>query len=249
MPNIIDETDATDAFWLDDIHILYRNNNYLKFFPSLKMTRNQQLNSITRLSAYLFILFIFFANSYNWMYLPLIAIIMIVILKKIKGGKYIGGLGSTDTLKPGDLKYSEKLSHKPDPKNPGPPDITIDKKMEESESDYSSSEEECQRPNKDNPFMNYLMSDYHNDPKKQKLPGCNVNRGSIKKEMKGEYYKDLYRNIDDLFETYNGERQFYTLPASEINNDQDKFARWLYYAKNTCRGDGKNCLKFKHRQL
>ena len=36
-----------DKFWLDDIHVLFNNNNHLEFFPTKFMTRNQQLNSFS----------------------------------------------------------------------------------------------------------------------------------------------------------------------------------------------------------
>jgi hypothetical protein len=181
----------TEEFWLDNIKVLYEN--YLIFFPNKEMTRNQLLNSITRLSIYLFIFFLLFAEDLNWLYLPIFTILIIITLYYINDNK----------------------------------------------EDYT---EKCRNPTKNNPNMNYLMSDYFDENNDKKA--CDVNDEVIQDQVKDKYYKDLYRNVGDLFETQNSKRQFYTMPSSNLANDQDTFAKWLYNDVNNCKKGG-NCMKYE----
>ena len=87
--------------------------------------------------------------------------------------------------------------------------------------------------------MNVLISDYD----KERLPACDPEEK--KDEMLDFYNENLYRNVEDLFERKNSERQFYTLPTTTIPNDQTAFAKWLYGTPKTCKYDGINCLKYE----
>ena len=52
----------------------------------------------------------------------------------------------------------------------------------------------------------------------------------------------LIRDVDDLFERFNSQRQFYTVPGNSIPNDQDTFAKWLYARPKSCKeGNGLQC--------
>ena len=73
-------TNNEDIFWLNDFSILFKNDNYLYFFPSKYMTRNQQLNSLSRYSIYLFVVFFILSNNKNWLYLPIFIILICVML-------------------------------------------------------------------------------------------------------------------------------------------------------------------------
>ena len=44
------------VFWLDDLTVLYNNQNYIKFVPTSDMSRIEQLNALTRFCIYLLIL-------------------------------------------------------------------------------------------------------------------------------------------------------------------------------------------------
>ena len=86
--DIIDNSNITDTnknvFWLNDITTLYKDKKYLQFIPNSSMTRIEQLNSITRFCIYLLILFLLFDDSSdNWILLPIIGIIFMIILFNI----------------------------------------------------------------------------------------------------------------------------------------------------------------------
>ena len=58
-------------FWLEDITVLYKNNNYTKIIPTSNMSRNEQLNSITRFCIYYIILLLLTNKEDEWIKLPL----------------------------------------------------------------------------------------------------------------------------------------------------------------------------------
>lgn len=64
-------------FWLSDYKELY---NEINLFPNKNMTKNQILNSFTRYSILMIILFFFIGSSSNWYYLPIGIIIGSIIL-------------------------------------------------------------------------------------------------------------------------------------------------------------------------
>ena len=102
--------------------------------------------------------------------------------------------------------------------------------------------ERCTKPTRENPFMNVLMHEYTENPKRGKA--CNLK--GVDKYV-DEYFDDnLYRSIDDIYNKNASDRQYYTMPYTEIPNDQDRFAQWLYGIEDkTCKeGNGLKCKYF-----
>jgi hypothetical protein len=73
-----------DIFWIYDPTILFKNGNYYKIVPSPNMTTTQVLNSLTLFFVYLIILFFLFSVKNGCMYIPIIAIIIIIFLYLIQ---------------------------------------------------------------------------------------------------------------------------------------------------------------------
>ena len=71
-----------EKFWLDDPTELYKNGKYTQFMPQYAMTRNQQLNSVTRLGIYMVILILMFYNNTNLLFIPITIILIAALLKK-----------------------------------------------------------------------------------------------------------------------------------------------------------------------
>lgn len=84
-------------------------------------------------------------------------------------------------------------------------------------------------PTTENPLMNPLITDIQTG-EAHKLPSSQHDtQEEIHKMMNTNFYSD----VSDLYEKNNADRQFYTVPAKSIPNDQEKFAHWLYYSKPT----------------
>jgi hypothetical protein len=103
-------------------------------------------------------------------------------------------------------------------------------------------EEKCTKPTMENPFMNVMMNEYQENPKRGKA--CDVDQV---KEYVDDYFENtLYRSVDDIYNKDSSTRQYYTMPNTNIPNDQEGFANWLYkIPEKTCKeGNGEKCKYF-----
>lgn len=96
---------------------------------------------------------------------------------------------------------------------------------------------ECKKPTIDNPFMNYTLSDLINN---NNIKACKYD--NVKKEIKKNFRKDLFTDSSDIWGKYISDRNFYTLPNTDIVNNQTEFAEWLYGDNGKCKINGE-CLK------
>ena len=110
---------------------------------------------------------------------------------------------------------------------------------------YNGEKGVCQRPSKENPMGNVLLSDYKDQP--NRLGAC----------MYEDVQDDIYKYVDNTFPISNtrsrsalpeyqrkaAARQFITAPVTTIPGDQTAFAEWCYGKKNRplCRDDPSMC--------
>lgn len=106
----------------------------------------------------------------------------------------------------------------------------------------------CQIPTKNNPFMNVLMSDYSLNPNKRRA--CDITDNDIKDDISLYFNDNLYRSVNDIFDKEASDRQFITNPSTTIPNNRDDFAKWLYDNPKTCKeNNGYACYKNLYRSL
>jgi hypothetical protein len=98
---------------------------------------------------------------------------------------------------------------------------------------------ECHKPTIDNPFMNYTVSDLISNPDRN--PGCNYD--STKPLIKRAYGTKLFSDSSDIWRKFVSDRNFYTMPNTNIVNNQTGFANWCYGGGGECKTTGYNCLK------
>jgi len=214
-----------DIFWLDDPTILAET--YLQFIPAKDMTINQRYNAITLFSLYFLILLFVFQKPIYLIYFPMIIIAVILIMhsidknvrEKFSSVVETGYIDSND-----EIQFSRTTGRKID--GPNNPNIS-----------YT-----CRKPTNDNPFMNPPISDFNNGD----VPSaCNGDDEFIKDAVNKSFNSDLYRDIDDVFDKVNSQRQFYTVPNTSIPNNQTDFANWLYRIPVTCKEDQEQCLRYE----
>lgn len=100
----------------------------------------------------------------------------------------------------------------------------------------------CKKPDINNPYMNPLV-DEHNDGD---IPAaCNADNEEISDKITATFNENLYRNIEDVFERSNYQRQFYTVPNTTIPNQQTEFSNWLYNTDTTCKENSFKCLRYE----
>jgi len=104
--------------------------------------------------------------------------------------------------------------------------------------------DQVQMPTENNPFMNVLMTDYADNPKRN--PAADVELPAVKKEMDKYFAQGLYRDVDDIWGRNNSQRQYYTNPGTTIPNDRDSWMKWCWNTPYTCKdGNLSQCLQYE----
>lgn len=104
-------------------------------------------------------------------------------------------------------------------------------------------EDHVQMPTEHNPFMNVLVTDYVDNPTRK--PAGDVETRTVKKEIDENFSKGLFKNVNDIWDRNNSQRQFYTNPSTTIPNDRDSFMNWCYNSPSTCKeGNLTQCIRY-----
>lgn len=103
-------------------------------------------------------------------------------------------------------------------------------------------DEGYQQPTQENPFMNVLLTDYVDNPTRP--PASDIEDPKIRSDMEKMFEFGLYKNVDDVWNRNNSQRQYYTNPSTTIPNDRDSFMKWCWDTPYVCKdGDQFACLK------
>lgn len=100
------------------------------------------------------------------------------------------------------------------------------------------------KPTLNNPFMNPSILDYGvKDRKEVPIYSEDTKEAEmIRKDIEDKFNYNLYKSIDDVYDTNNGRRQFYTVPNTDIPSNQEKFLDFLYGdMKDNCKSDTSKC--------
>jgi len=93
-------------------------------------------------------------------------------------------------------------------------------------------------PTVNNPFMNINLI---TDDKTRPAATPTWNDDKLKDTVEDKFNYNLYRDVGDLYGKSNSQREYYTMPATTIPNEQTKFAKWLYSTDSTCKENTKFC--------
>jgi len=98
----------------------------------------------------------------------------------------------------------------------------------------------CVRSTPDNPFANMLLTD---DPARG--PACAYD--DMAEEVRANFNRGLPRNMYDVFERENSQRQFYTMPVTTAAADTRAFAEFAYGPRMRpgCKEDPSRCTGFQ----
>ena len=230
----------TDKFWIENPYILI--NNFDKFIPNKKMTIIQQMNSITLFCIYAIIILrlVGLLGKFTGIFFIGIIVILVVLYYnkynnndldsnqekfKVESGYY----DSDNVLKIGKF-YSENNRN-----------VELDDMVRKTSEKNQKILNVKREPTVDNPFMNPILNDFNTE----NVPyPVNIDDEVIKEKINLTYNKDLFRDVSDLYDSKNVERQFFTIPGGAIPNDQQKFAEWCYKTPYTCKEDSKQCVTF-----
>jgi hypothetical protein len=239
-----------ETLWIENPMIFIKDKGFLNFIPNRKSSKVNQINSLTLMLIYLFVILYLFKLNNSITNTLIFGIIFVMIVLYYGYYSYRENLdinvdGSDNNISiesgyydsNGELHLGPFYSHK---NNKLP---RLEKSYKEVQTYLNDT---SRKPTPDNPFMNPILTDYNNesDPRP-----ANVDDDEIKNEIRQSYNKDLFRDITDLFDVKNAERIFYTVPGGSIPNDQDAFAKWCYGHPATCHEDTMSCEKNIYEDL
>jgi len=105
---------------------------------------------------------------------------------------------------------------------------------------WPSKKRTCVRPTGTNPFGNVLPTDIADDPAREAT--CAYD--DIKEEVRDAFNDKLYRNLNDVYEKANSQRQFYTMPSTTVPNDVGAFREFVYGIRKNCKTDPSQCTGY-----
>ena len=175
------------------------------------MSFNEKLNALVRFSVYLTIILYMYNFNYLNLYIVILVMGITYLIHYFKKTKpiQIDSLNNYDSANNLNKQIYNKYNKKTT----------------------------CRKPTKDNPFMNWLVTD------KNYKTACDTDDKNIKKQINKYFNTNLYQNVGDVYQNNNSQRQYYTTPVSSGMSDQGGFANWLYNTPRTCKeGNGNQCV-------
>jgi hypothetical protein len=98
----------------------------------------------------------------------------------------------------------------------------------------------CYKSDPNNPFGNATVGALLGD--EGKAPACGYDEPGVASQIRKNFNKGLFRNLDDVYEVENSQRQFYTMPVTTSAPDTIAFGEFLFGSKGTtCKEDPSKC--------
>lgn len=243
----------TDEIWTNDFNILFKKDRMMEFFPMKQQTHKERVNAIVRLSLYISILLVIYHSNIKFFAIFIFFLVFTFIIYRQYSVSNESIINRSVHKKSIQQKAEENFVQ--EKSNPHLNDFipsfglhnNINSNIEKLENNLNT--ELCTKPTIDNPFMNVTMKDYMNLDKNGQIidrpPACDTDNTEIKKLIDESFNNNLYKDVSDVFGKINSQRQFVTMPYTQIPNKQDEFARWLYLNPKTCKEDQDKCLLYE----
>lgn len=216
----------SDPFWYGHVSILWDTSRLTEFFPTASMTLAEKLNAIVRFGLYTGILLALFRSSYIALYVPiaLFAVTKVLYDQNEEPEKSI-------EVEMTPRQYENPIIDALPDRNPV---TVVDGKK-------------CVQPTADNPFGNLLLTDLKHDP--ERPAACPITDPVVAAAAEDKFTENLWSDVQDVWGRKNASRQFYTMPVTEVCNDQTGYAKWLYGDQGTCKSKGMDkCIPEDLRQ-
>jgi len=238
----------TDSFWAENPAILWQRNRLSEFIPAPNMSWAEMLNAVVRGAALVSILLALYFRTDAPLYILLFTLIITYIIAKYPGPVMMQLNKAQSWLKklPTQEQYASQEN--------GTKKTTMTKEETKESEKEQMVEQFVQplykeqdwkkapiQPTADNPFMNFNI---FTDPMNKPAAPLSYGSPSLQAEIEKQYQKDLYRDVGDLYNKSNGQREFYTTPSTTFPNDQTSFARWCYSSPPTCKEEGIRCVPY-----
>jgi hypothetical protein len=215
------------SYWFENPSQLYDSNKLSLVLPRAEMPYPEKVNAIVRLSIYAGIVASVIMRNYLYLYIPIITMLITYIL-------YLFRRMDLES-KPNIEALSQKLNLSSSINN-------IYDAQNELEH-FTSTATDGTYPTQKNPFMNPLPFDSRTRPEAIEL-------GTVSNNVEKYFNKNLFREVGDIFNKENSQREFYTVPSTTYPSHQESFANWLYKTPPTCKeGNGNQCVANNDERL
>jgi hypothetical protein len=100
----------------------------------------------------------------------------------------------------------------------------------------------CSKSTSNNPFSNATVGALMNN--ETRAPACSYDDKGEAALIRKNFNNGLYRNLDDVYEVENSQRQFYTMPVTTSAPDTIAFGQFLFGNKETCKENPEKCKPY-----
>lgn len=220
--------DKSEKFWLDDPTVLYKNNAYLKIIPVRDMTTEEQYNALTRLYIILIVLAWLFDSNEKWWIIPVILLMVTAVLYNINNYLQKGDDISNQIDGDADMADMDTFSVI---KNIDSNSLGFGSHI--SSLDFNDTNTICSDD------MNSIYSYNSIDSVASNSNNSEIGDGHI------NYNPDLFKSIEDQWDSKITERNQMTQLNTTVPNNQVEFAKWAFSTPPTCKEDTANCHRFE----
>ena len=199
--------------FIDNPGILVDKNHIFDFIPDIKASTEERINAIVRFSLYFSIVLMIFKNNYRYSYIFVATLIISYFFYDTNRENFVG---TNNAESSSENNNSNSLFCK-------------DKAKDDKEEMENNVNRNCDEPKCDNLFMNVLPTDDFS----KKKPACSYTK-EISKKVNNGFYNKFKKDVNTFYNQDFGMRQFYSMPNTQVPNDQGTFAKWLYNTPVSC---------------
>lgn len=203
----------TDPIWFKNFYILLKSDRLIEFFPNQMQTLEERINTVVRLGIYASLVLVAYQRDYRYFsIIPVVFILTYFVYKSYKKQTPDTTNGATKSI----LKTSADIK-----------------------------KEKATWPSVNNPFMNPNIDDFGAYKDKEPAPTYfedTEDAATLRQEIKSKFEENIFREVDDVYERNNSDRQFYTVPNTQVPSDQAKTLEFFYGGmKENCKSDVSKC--------
>lgn len=199
--------------FIDNPGILVDKNHIFDFIPNIKASTEERINAIVRFSLYFSIVLMIFKNNYRYSYIFVATLVISYFFYDTNRENFV----------------SNNANNKVEEESDNNSLFCKGKSKKDKEEMDNSVNKNCDEPKCDNLFMNVLPTDDFSNKK----PACSYTK-EISKKVNNGFYNKFKKDVSTFYNQDFGMRQFYSMPNTQVPNDQGTFAKWLYNTPVSC---------------